>query len=201
MSTKIKWLLALVFAVSVVAVARASLQNDYYLPIVYKQSTPTLTATVTTTPTKTPSVSPTKTRTPTPTRTQTPKPIVWINDIQLKPEKPGEGVLDEWVSIENNSGKTQDFTGWTLRDDGGHIYKFKDGFKLSDDAKVKVWSKAGTNTSSSLYWNFVPVTDEEKKNGVWNDNGDCAYLRDEDNDKVYGKCFNSNGTFFIPPDW
>lgn len=201
MSTKIKWLLAIVLAVSVVAVARASLQNTYYLPMVYKQFTPTLTSTVTTTPTKTPSVSPTKTRTPTPTRTQTPKPIVWINDMQLKPEKSGEGVLDEWASIKNSTGKTVDMTDWTLRDDNQNIYTFPDGFKLGDDDTVKVWSKKGTNSSSNLYWGFVPETDQEKTNGVWNNNGDCAYLRDEDNDKVYGKCFEPDGTSYIPADW
>jgi hypothetical protein len=198
MSTKIKWLLALVLAVSVVIVARASLQNEYYLPIVYKQFTPTITATVTRTPTQTPSVSPTATRTATPTRTVTPKPIVWLNDAELN--GPG-GPLDEWVSVKNSTDDTVDMTDWTLRDDNQNIYTFPDGFKLGEGDTVKVWSKDGDNSSSNLYWSFVPENEQEEDNGVWNDHGDCAYLRDEDDDKVYGKCFEPSGAFFIPPDW
>jgi hypothetical protein len=198
MSGKMKWLLALVLAVSVVAVARASLQNQYYMPMAFREFTPTITPTSTMTPTNTPSVSPTATRTATPTRTQTPRPRIWLDDIQLN--GPG-GPLDEWVSVKNNTDDSEDFTDWTLRDEGGNIYTFPDGFRLGEDDSVKVWSKDGTNSSSNLYWDFVPDNEQEEENGVWNDHGDCAYLRDEDNDKVYGKCWEEDGTSYIPQDW
>jgi hypothetical protein len=59
MTNPLKWALALLFALSVIVVARASMQNEYYMPIVYKQAEPTdtLTPTVTTTLTPTPTLA------------------------------------------------------------------------------------------------------------------------------------------------
>jgi len=80
MSNKLKWLLGLLLAFSIVAVAQAALQEIYYLPIVYRQNTPT--------PSPTTTVTPTVTRTPTPTevptRTPTPVPLPDLPDMILE---------------------------------------------------------------------------------------------------------------------
>jgi hypothetical protein len=200
MSTRTKWLLALALAVSVVAVARAALQNNYYFPLVARQPQPTRTPTSTGTVTVTPTVTrtPTPTRTITPTRTQTPEPKVNIVEIQFEPEDPGEGPLDEYVRIRNDSDDSVNMDGWFLRDDSGNRYTFDD-FTLGEDDDVRVWSKAGNDDSDDLFWGFVPDTDQEERNGVWNDGGDCAYLRDPDEDEpVDSICYNQDGVLYEP---
>jgi len=187
MSNKLKWLLGLLLAFSIVAVAQAALQEIYYLPIVYRQNTPT--------PSPTTTVTPTVTRTPTPTEvpTRTPTPIplpdIRINDYEPNPPDP----LEEWVEFKNNDNETIDMTDWRMRDEAGNKYYFPNNFKLSAGAKVKVWTGSGTNDSSNLYWGLSEP--------VWNDFGDCIYLHllDEHNDYVLvdSECYGLS-SFYLP---
>ena len=187
MSDKLKWLLGLLLAFSIVAVAQAALQEIYYLPIVYRQNTPT--------PSPTTTVTPTVTRTPTattvPTRTPTPVPLpdIRIYDYEPDPIEP----LEEWVEFKNHDNETIDMTDWRIRDEGTHRYYFPNNFKLSAGARVKVWTGSGTNDASNLYWGLS----EE----VWNDFGDCIYLHmlDEHNDYVLvdSECYGLS-SFYLP---
>ena len=187
MSDKLKWLLGLLLAFSIVAVAQAALQEIYYLPIVYRQNTPT--------PSPTTTVTPTVTRTPTatavPTRTSTPVPLpdIRIYDYEPDPIEP----LEEWVEFKNHDNETIDMTDWRIRDEGTHRYYFPNNFKLSAGARVKVWTGSGTNDASNLYWGLS----EE----VWNDFGDCIYLHmlDEHNDYVLvdSECYGLS-SFYLP---
>jgi len=187
MSNKLKWLLGLLLAFGSVAVAQAALQEIYYLPIVYRQNTPTPspTSTITLTPTKTSTPTITPTRTPTPI----PPPDVRIEDIEPDPLDP----LEEWVEFKNYDNETIDMTDWRLRDEGTHRYYFPNNFKLSAGARVKVWTGSGTNDASNLYWGLS----EE----VWNDFGDCIYLHllDEHNDYVLvdSECYGLS-SFYLP---
>ena len=172
MSNKLKWLLGLLLVFSIVVVAQAALQEIYYLPIVYRQNTPTPSPTITVTPTvtRTPTVTITPTRTPTPV----PLPDIRIEDYEPDPIDP----LEEWVEFKNYDNETIDMTDWRIRDEGTHRFYFPDNFQLSAGARVKVWTGSGTNDASNLYWGL----DEE----VWNNFGDCIYLHllDEHNDYV-----------------
>ena len=72
--------------------------------------------------------------------------------------------------------------GWTLRDENANIYTFPI-FSLMANDSVKVWTQAGQNWPWDLYWGMSEP--------VWNDHGDCAYLRDADNNLVDKLCYGS----------
>ena len=165
MSKTVKTILALVIALGVFSVVLAQAGTVLYFPSVAYNV-----------PTATPS--------PTVTPTATEAPGVVIVEIV---GNPSGNPLDEYVLIENNDTDSVNMTGWILRDDGtgdeAHVYTFP-SFTLGEDKTVKVWTKSGDNGSGNLYWDL----DEE----VWNDGGDVAYLRDEDDKLVDSKVFDPN---------
>jgi Lamin Tail Domain len=175
-SGKLKWLLAILLSALIVVVAQAAIQEANYIPLTYKNfeltqtftPSPSLTLTATVTPTGTitpPLISYTPTRSPTPTLTPTLVPGVYIIQIVYNPPNP----MDEYVYIRNQNNWFVDLTGWTLRDDNKNIYTFP-RFTLTNYAYVKVWTKSGTKDPDNLYWG--------RSEPVWNDYGECAYLRD-----------------------
>ena len=185
----LKWFLAFVLAIGFVIIAKASLQSTTYLPIILNAEgtkTPTVTGTITITPTasRTPTVTgtlptPTQTRTPTPTRTLVPG--VFIVDIEYAPET---HPLDEYVIIRNQTGDYIPMGGWTLRDDSQNVYTFPQ-YTLISWASVKVWTKAGIIDPENLYWG--------RTEPVWNDHGDCAYLRDDEHILMDNECYGTRG--------
>ena len=187
MSNKLKWMLGLLLAFSIVAVAQAALQEIYYLPIVYRQNTPTPSPTIT--------VTPTVTRTPTPTivptRTSTPVPLPDIRIEDYEPDPPNP--LEEWVEFKNYDNEVIDMTDWRLRDEAGNKYYFPNNFKLSAGARVKVWTGSGTNDADDLYWG--------RSEEVWNNGGDCIYLHllDEHNNyvRVDSLCYGLS-SYYLP---
>lgn len=80
-----------------------------------------------------------------------------------------ENLNGEWVTIASNTDVPVDMTGFTLSDDGNHVYEFGD-FTLSAEGTVTVLTGSGTDTSASLYWG--------SKTPIWNNDGDTAYLKD-----------------------
>jgi hypothetical protein len=97
-------------------------------------------------------------------------------------------LLGEYVSLKNFTTKSIDMSGWKLKDDSGNAYIIpypQTKFTLYAGATVKVWSKSGVNTTTDLYWGS-PVP-------IWNDHGDCAYLRDAENDPVDSLCYSDPG--------
>ena len=188
-SPLLKWVLAFVLAIGFVIIAQASLQSTTYLPIIRNEEgtkTPTITGTITITPTasRTPTVTgtlptPTQTRTPTPTRTLVPG--VFIDDIEYAPET---HPLDEYVIIRNQTGDYIPMAGWTLRDDSKNIYTFPQ-YTLISWASVKVWTKAGIIDPENVYWG--------RTDPVWNDHGDCAYLRDDKHKLMDKVCYGNRG--------
>ena len=173
MTRKSKLWMAAVLALSMLAAASV-LANTIYLPQVvkYPTYTPTLSPTATRTATATPSKS------PTPTRTSTPVPGVSIKDIVYAPSV----ALDEYVLIENTGSNSVDMEGWWIKvESTGDRHDFPDNFTLGEDKSVKVWTKTGQNTSSNLYLGqTVPI---------WDNQADCAYLRDENGDLVDKYCY------------
>jgi competence protein ComEC len=122
-------------------------------------------------PTCWPTPTPTNTPTPTLTVTQTPAPKIEITAIDFDPTVHDGDKLDEYVLIENMGGTQQDLSRWTLQDEKAHIYNFPQ-FELDAGASVKVWTKAGKDTSEDLYWNRGAC--------VWHNDGDTAFLKDEE---------------------
>jgi len=210
MSTKvIKGVVLLLFALALFTSAQAALTNRIYLPIIIilPTQTPSLTSTITpsatTTPTYTitptgtlPTPTPTRTTTPTytgtpptatPTRTITPTPTqTWLPGFYIThiEHSPDFDEMDEWVAFKNASGQSVDMTGWILKNDHREpdIFIFPN-FTLLNNRDVQVWTKWGTDTSTDLYWKL----DEP----VWNQGGDCAYLRDADNVFITSVCYEN----------
>ena len=74
----------------------------------------------------------------------------------------------EYVVIKNTSTTSRSLTGWTLRDNQNHVYKFP-AFTLGAGKSVTVRTGTGTATSTNRYYN--------SRQYVWNNTGDSASLR------------------------
>jgi phosphatidylserine/phosphatidylglycerophosphate/cardiolipin synthase-like enzyme len=103
---------------------------------------------------------------------------VRITYIEYNP--PGDDLEGEYVRIQNLGGSAADMTGWTLRDEANHVFTFPP-FSLEPSASVQVWVKAGTNDAGNLYWGAGSA--------IWNNTGDCAYLRDGDGEVTTSYCY------------
>ena len=88
--------------------------------------------------------------------------------------------LDEYVTIRNQTGSFIPLTGWTLRDEQQNVFTFP-RYTLISWAYVKVWTKAGIIDPENLYWG--------RTDPVWNDHGDCAYLRDDEHTLIDSECY------------
>jgi hypothetical protein len=204
-----KGAILLLFALILFTGVQAALTNQIYLPIVINLATQTPSPTSTITPTATttttftitptgtlPTPTPTRTITPTftgtpptatPTRTITPTPTqTWLPGFYIThiEHSPDFDEMDEWVAIKNATGQSVDMTGWFLKNDHREpdIFIFPN-FTLLNNRDVQVWTKWGTDTSTDLYWRL----DEP----VWNQGGDCAYLRDVDNVFITSVCYEN----------
>jgi hypothetical protein len=129
------------------------------IPLSYTEPPPApMTLTITLSPSET----------PTPTLTLTPTPI--LADLHIDHVEPS-GWDGEYVLIENRGTDSQNMTGWTLHNTTGQTYYFPTGFTLAGEARVRVWTKTGQDSSTNLYWaSSAPI---------WNDKSDTAYLRDD----------------------
>ena len=164
---KTKWIIALIATILVAGAVQATLQYDIFLPVI--RVDPTLTPTITPSPT----VTPTPTKTATPTLTATPGSGLEITDIHNG--SANADLQDEYIKIKNYGSSSVNMTGWFVRNETSHRYDFPDNFTLAASATVTLWSKAGTDTGSNLYWN--------SPDPVWINGGDCGYLRDDSDNK------------------
>ncbi|WP_328535297.1 lamin tail domain-containing protein [Streptomyces sp. NBC_00344] len=74
----------------------------------------------------------------------------------------------EWVEITNNSRRSVDLDGWTLRDRDGNRYRFDD-VRLGGRSSIRIHTGFGRDTRTDLY--------QDRHHQVWN-NHDAATLRD-----------------------
>ncbi|HYP44267.1 MAG TPA: lamin tail domain-containing protein [Propionibacteriaceae bacterium] len=78
-------------------------------------------------------------------------------------------VNGEYVTLKNTSKSNKTLTGYTLRDESKHVYKFGT-LHLSPGASVKVHTGKGTNTASKRYMG--------RSYHIWNNSGgDSATLK------------------------
>lgn len=80
---------------------------------------------------------------------------------------------DEYVTFKNTCSESIDMAGWTVKDEANHIYTFPD-FSLAGGAIVTLYTGAGKDTTTELYWDSSGY----QCNAVWNNDGDTLYLRD-----------------------
>ncbi len=91
-----------------------------------------------------------------------------------------ENMNGEYVIITNNGNKTIDMTNWTIKDEATHIYEFP-SIELSPNINLTLYTGAGDNTKTELYWN--------SKDPIWNNDGDTAFLFDENGDLIISISF------------
>lgn len=156
-------IIAVLVFISTAAFIQLIFNDTIYLPIVIEPKW---------TLSPTPTLTPTPTITPTPTATQkyNLSIVKIVNSDTMDP-------LNEYISIFNTRYSAADLTDWYIRDDGPNRYNFPTNFNVGSRQTIRVWTKAGQNTATELYWSSAVE--------VWNDGGDCAYLRDNsDGDKI-----------------
>lgn len=91
----------------------------------------------------------------------------------------------EWIRITNKGTAARTLTGWTVRDAGGHVYKFGT-FKLKAGKSVRIHTGKGTNTGADRYWRM--------ENYVWNNTGDTATLKNAAGTKIDRCSYNGAGS-------
>jgi len=83
---------------------------------------------------------------------------------------------DEYVTFLNAGDEVLDLTGWTVRDEAGHTYRFPVGFALASNATVSLHTGAGDDSADALYWGATDA--------VWNNDGDTVVVRNATGDVV-----------------
>lgn len=81
-----------------------------------------------------------------------------------------ENLHDEYVVLVNRGESALDLSGWTITDEAGKVYAFPDGFNLPADASVTLYTGAGSDTETALYWG--------RDSPVWNNDGDTVIVHD-----------------------
>ena len=92
-------------------------------------------------------------------------------DASGKDKKTSKSMNGEWVRLTNKTRNTINLNGWTVRDAGGHVYRFNGNTYLGAARSVYVHTGGGRNNTPFMhrYWG--------SGNHVWNNNGDTAVLR------------------------
>jgi len=73
----------------------------------------------------------------------------------------------EWIRLKNTGSTARKLTGWTIRDKGGHVYRFRT-YKLAAGKAVTIHSGTGSNTPRHRYWRSDKY--------IWDNHGDTARL-------------------------
>ena len=177
MSSKYKWLFAVLAVLGIVVIAQAGAIDSYYMPLVYKQPTHT------------------------PTPTATPKPTECLNQVFFIKGikvcftdivyKPTTSPLDEWVTIKNLGNSSVELKDCRIVSDSSTSFNYDfPEFTLKTGQTIKVWTKTGKNSSSELFMN--------RSEQFWKDNKDCGYLKDESRDTVNSFCYSDTGFSAAP---
>ena len=132
--------------------------------------TPTATPTITSTPTQThtPTITPTPTRTPTPTNTPPPGTTGDIRITYIFYDGAGSKEPDEYVRIRNYDTRSIQLNGWTLRDEANHVFTFPSHVMVPGQ-ECRIY----TNEYHAEWCGFSYGS----SSAIWNNGGDCAYLR------------------------
>jgi len=94
---------------------------------------------------------------------------------------PGDDVAGERVVIRNDRPTRVALGGWRLQDERSHTSSSPWTFAfpnvwLEPGADITVWTRAGTNDATNLYWG--------RAHGIWNNEGDAAILLDPQGNQI-----------------
>lgn len=164
-----------------------------YLPLASRDYSAPLPTPVPTTPSPEPSPTPTPTtpvpsetappaptNTPIPTNTPPPATTGNIQIINIFYDGDGSSEPDEHVDIRNDDSKSIQLQSWTLRDEADHVYTFP-SFVIQPGQECRVY----TNENHPEWCGF----NYGSGSAIWNNTGDCAYLRDGSNALVDEYCY------------
>ncbi|MBX0348847.1 lamin tail domain-containing protein [Haloarcula pellucida] len=82
-----------------------------------------------------------------------------------------ENLNDEYVVLANRGDAPLSLTGWTVADEAGHVYTFRN-YTLGAGENVTIHTGSGTDTRRDRYW--------DRTGAVWNNGGDTVVVRDAD---------------------
>jgi competence protein ComEC len=156
-----------------------------FLPITIRDfPQPTPTPSPTATPTQSPATptptTPVPTVTPSPTPTQPPAITGNIQIINIFVNGAGSLEPDEHVDIRNDDTRPIQLFNWTLRDIANHVYTFP-SFVIQPGQECRVY----TNENHPEWCSF----NYGSGSAIWNNTGDCAYLRNGGGNLVDEYCY------------
>jgi competence protein ComEC len=158
-----------------------------YLPLTSRDYSAPLPTPTPTTPSPEPTITPTtpvptETTPPPPTDTPTPTPATTgnVQIIDIFYDGAGSTEPDEHVDIRNDDSKSIQLQSWTLRDEADHVYTFP-SFVIQPGQVCRVY----TNESHPEWCSF----NYGSGSAIWNNTGDCAYLRDGGGNQVDQYCY------------
>lgn len=94
--------------------------------------------------------------------------------VEVQADAPGndhENRNGEYVVFRNDGTEPVDLTGWRVEDEADHAYQFPTGFALAPGATVTLYTGAGSDSDTALYWG--------SEDAVWNNGGDTIVIYDE----------------------
>ena len=97
------------------------------------------------------------------------------------PGNDNENKNEEYVCIGNQGNDQVELSGWSLNDEYGWKYQFPQ-FILEPGSMVLIKTGCGTASQQELYW----CKDET---AVWNNDGDCVYLRNPTGEVLADYCY------------
>ena len=95
----------------------------------------------------------------------------------LDSANPNNEYLELTLDTRFSGGNSANLSGYKLRNVAGDVYVFPTGTTIRAGTPLRLYSGAGVNTDSTLYWNL----DKE----AWSNKGDCARLTTSTNSPMY----------------
>lgn len=95
--------------------------------------------------------------------------MVSIDIFYDAPGNDNENPEGEYVILENIGSNVLDTAGWTVKDSGTNIYRFR-SYKFYPGSRIILYSGRGKDSEGIFYWN--------SRGPVWNNDFDTLYLRD-----------------------
>jgi micrococcal nuclease len=92
-----------------------------------------------------------------------------------------ENLNDEYVAFGNAGDEALALGGWTVRDEAGHSFVFPDGFVLEPGRRVTLYTGAGPDNATALYWHG--------DGAVWNNGGDTVVVETAGGERVVSRSY------------
>ena len=134
-------------------------------------------------PTPIPTLEPTPTTEPTPIPTPTQTSVPSTGNIVITSifaDGAGTTEPDEYVQIQNQSDTIIQVQNWTLRDNANHVYTFP-YYLMQPGQFCRVYTNVNDPTTCGFNYGSGQA--------IWNNTGDCAYLRDAGGQLINQKCY------------